>query len=282
MGYFAVSFSLGIIARDCGFNPFHGFLASITTYASAGQYIGYTLYAAGATLIELIIMTIITNARYVLMGFALNQRLPEGSSLGKRLIAGVTITDEIFGITIAQPGYIDPLYPLGAWVMASPMWATGNALGISMGHVLPIRVVSCLSVALFGMFLAVIVPASKKDKVVAAVVLISFGASFGIGYIPVIGELSSGNRTIILTLLISGIAALLFPRTTEIPSGGGNSRSISAGDEKSQEISAYGEKSQEIPSGDEKSQETPSECGARWNIKQKLKSGQKGRKDHDE
>ena len=228
LGYFAVSFSLGIIARDCGFNPFHGFLASITTYASAGQYIGYTLYAAGATLIELIIMTIITNARYVLMGFALNQRLPEGSTLGQRLIAGVTITDEIFGITIAQPGYIDPLYPLGAWVMASPMWATGNALGISMGHVLPLRVVSCLSVALFGMFLAVIVPASRKDKVVAAVVLISFGASFGIGYIPVIGELSSGNRTIILTLLISGVAALLFPRTTEIPSGNEDPQAVSA------------------------------------------------------
>ena len=77
LGYFAVAFSLGITARDCGFSALQGFVASITTYASAGQYIGFTLYAAQATLLQLIIMTIITNARYVLMGFALNQRLPE-------------------------------------------------------------------------------------------------------------------------------------------------------------------------------------------------------------
>ena len=212
LGYFAVAFSLGIIARDCGFSPFQGFFASITTYASAGQYIGFTLYGVGATLIELIIMTIITNARYVLMGFALNQRLPEDTTFGRRLLAGVSITDEIFGITIARPGYIDPWYPFGALVMAAPMWAVGTALGISMGHVLPIQIVSALSVALFGMFLAVIVPASKKDKIVALVVLVSFAASFGINHVPVIGELSAGNKTIILTLVISAAAAIIFPR----------------------------------------------------------------------
>ena len=215
LGYFAVAFSLGIIARDCGFSPFQGFFASITTYASAGQYIGFTLYGAGATLIELIIMTIITNARYVLMGFALNQRLPEGTSFRRRLLAGVSITDEIFGITIAQPGYINPWYPFGALVMASPMWAAGTALGISMGRILPIDIVSALSVALFGMFLAVIVPASRKDKIVALVVLVSFAASLGVNHIPIISGLSSGNRTIILTLVISAAAAIVFPRHSE-------------------------------------------------------------------
>lgn len=212
LGYFAVAFSLGIIARDCGFGPFEGFFASITTYASAGQYIGFTLYGAGATLIQLIIMTIITNARYVLMGFALNQRLPKGTPMRKRLLAGVAITDEIFGITIARPGYIDPWYPFGAWVMACPMWSIGTALGIAMGNILPAQVVSALSVALFGMFLAVIIPASRRDKIVALVVIASFLASFFIRYVPVVGELSSGNRTILLTLVISGAAALIFPK----------------------------------------------------------------------
>lgn len=211
MGYFAVAFSLGITARDCGFNALQGFFASITTYASAGQYIGFTLYAAQATIIQLIIMTIITNARYLLMGFALNQRLPEGTSMGRRLLTGLAITDEIFGITIAQPGQINPFYPFGALVCAVPFWAIGTSLGITMGSILPARIVSALSVALFGMFLAVIIPACRKDKIVALVVAVSFAASYAGVHAPLISEISSGNRTILLTVVISAAAALLFP-----------------------------------------------------------------------
>ena len=211
MGYFAVAFSLGITARDCGFSPLQGFVASITTYASAGEYIGFTLYAAQATIIQLIIMTIITNARYVLMGFALNQRLPSSTSTGRRLLTGLAITDEIFGITIAQQGQINPYYPFGAFVCAVPFWAIGTSLGIAMGTVLPARIVSALSVALFGMFLAVIIPAARKDKIVALVVAVSFGASYAAIHAPLISQLSSGNRTILLTVVISSLAAILFP-----------------------------------------------------------------------
>ncbi len=211
MGYFAVAFSLGITARNCGFTAFQGFFASFTTYASAGEYIGFTLYAAQATILQLIIMTIVTNARYLLMGFALNQRLHEGISMRGRLLAGLTITDEIFGITIAQPGQIDPLYPFGAFAIAMPCWAIGTAIGIEMGNLLPAYVVSALSVALFGMFLAVIVPACKKDRIVALTVAVSFGASWASVHAPYISELSSGNRTILLTVAISAAAAILFP-----------------------------------------------------------------------
>ncbi len=210
-GYFAVAFSLGITARASGFTAFQGFAASLLTYASAGEYIGFTLYAANATLFQLIVMTVITNARYFLMGLALNQRLPEGSSIGTRLLTGVPITDEIFGITIARPGYVNPIYSLGALAIAAPMWALGTALGITMGNILPGQLVSALSVALFGMFLAVIIPAGRKDRKVAAVIIASFAAGYGIRFLPGLGRLSSGNRTIVLTLVISSAAALLFP-----------------------------------------------------------------------
>lgn len=215
LGYFAVAFSLGITARDCGFSAVQGFVASLTTYASAGQYIGFTLYGAQATLIQLIIMTVITNARYLLMGFALNQRLPVGSSMGKRLLAGLTITDEIFGITIARPGYVDPLYSFGAFVVAVPCWSIGTALGITMGSILPLRAVSALSVALYGMFLAVIVPACRGDRIVMGSVIVSFAASFAAVHAPVISQLSSGNRIILLTVVISAAAAILFPVSPE-------------------------------------------------------------------
>ncbi|MBR6473722.1 MAG: AzlC family ABC transporter permease, partial [Firmicutes bacterium] len=105
IGYFAVSFSLGIIARDCGFNAFQGFLTSLTSYASAGQYVGFTVYGEGATLLQLVIMMIVTNARYLLMGVALNQKVREGTSLLHRIMIGLSITDEIFGVSIARPGY---------------------------------------------------------------------------------------------------------------------------------------------------------------------------------
>ena len=211
IGYIAVAFSLGITARNCGFSALQGFFSGITTYASAGQFIGYTLFAARATLLQLTIMTIITNARYLLMGFALNQRLPEGTPLWKRMLCGATITDEIFGITIARPGYVNPFYSLGALTVAAPMWSCGIALGITMGNLLPGRLVSALSVALFGMFLAVIIPPARRDKIVGIFVAISFAASYAAAMLPGIRELSAGNRTIILTVVISALAARLFP-----------------------------------------------------------------------
>ena len=212
LGYFAVAFSLGIAARGYGFTPFQGFLASLLTYASAGQYIGFSIYAANATLIQLIILTAITNLRYILMGFALNQRMPEGTSLGRRVLVGTCITDEIFGVTIRRPGVPTPWFTFGALLAAVPMWAAGTAVGISMGSILPGSVVSALSVALFGMFLAVIIPQGRKDKKVLAAVAASFVCSYGAAVIPAAAALSPGTRTIILTVSISAVFALLFPR----------------------------------------------------------------------
>lgn len=215
LGYFAVAFSLGIAARGYGFNAFQGFMASLLTYASAGQYMGFALYATNTTLIELIILTFIINARYILMGFALNQRMPEGTPLRTRILVGTCITDEIFGITIARPGVPTPFYTFGALIAAVPMWAAGTALGISMGNILPARIVSALSVALFGMFLAVIIPPARKDKAVGIAVLVSFACSFAAVRLPVVSGLSQGNRTILLTVLISALFAILFPRTED-------------------------------------------------------------------
>ncbi len=217
IGYFAVSFSLGITARDCGFNAFQGFLASMTSYASAGQYIGFTMFAAKAGLIQLIIMTLITNARYLLMGIALNQKVKEGTPLRHRLMIGLTITDEIFGVTIARPGYAHPYFGLGCLSVAMTLWSLGTAAGIAVGNILPMRAVSAMSVALFGMFLASIIPPVKKDKIIGVFIAISFAMSYGASRLPAFESISSGNRTIILTVIISAAAALLFPRKNEDP-----------------------------------------------------------------
>ena len=191
LGYFAVAFSLGIAARDYGFSAVQGFISSLITYA-----------------------------RYILMGFALNQRMPEGTPLSTRLLVGSCITDEIFGITIARPGAPTPYYTFGALIAAVPLWALGTACGISMGNILPARIVSALSVALFGMFIAVIIPPARKDKAVLGAVAVSFACSYAAVKLPYISDLSQGNRTILLTVVIAAVFAVLFPRKTEGSEGG--------------------------------------------------------------
>ncbi len=211
LGYFAVSFSLGIAARNAGLTAFQGFLTSLLINASAGEYIGFTLIALNGTYWELALMTMIANARYLLMSCALSQKFSSKTSLIHRLIVGFYITDELFGIAVARPGYLDPYYSYGAILFAAPCWAVGTALGVIVGNMLPLRVVSALSVALYGMFIAIIIPPSRKNRVVAALVLISFTLSYLSRYIPLLSNLSSGTVTIILTVVISAGAALLFP-----------------------------------------------------------------------
>ena len=128
---------------------------------------------------------------------------------------GYDVTDELFGITIARPGYLNPFYTYGAIALAAPAWAMGTALGIVAGNLLPLRAVSALSVALYGMFLAIIIPPARKNRVVAVLVALSFALSFVCNYLPGIASLSDGTRTILLTVLISCGAAVLFPVPTQ-------------------------------------------------------------------
>ena len=211
LGYFAVSFSLGIAARNAGLTPMQGFWASLLNNASAGQYAAFTLIAAKATYWEVAVITLIANARYLLMSCALAQRFAPETPFFHRLIVGYDVTDEIFGITIARPGYLNPYYTYGAILLAAPAWAIGTALGIMAGNALPLRIVSALSVALYGMFLAIIIPPARKNRIVAGLVALSFALSFACEYLPGVAVLSSGTRTILLTVLISGAAAVLFP-----------------------------------------------------------------------
>lgn len=215
LGYLAVSFSLGVAARNAGLSAFQGFLVSLLNNASAGEYAGFTVIAANGAYFEIFLMTLIANARYLLMSCALSQKFSPDTPLIHRIFVGYDVTDEIFGITIARPGMLDPFYSYGAILIAAPAWAGGTALGVIAGNLLPARAVSALSVALFGMFLAVIIPPARKNRVIALFVLISFAASFAATYLPLISRLSGGTRTIILTVLISAIAAILFPVNEE-------------------------------------------------------------------
>ena len=211
LGYFSVAFSLGIVAKKAGLNPFQGFLSSLLNHASAGEYAEFTVIVANAPYLEMAFVIFITNIRYMLMSCAISQKFHPDTPYLHRFFVGFGITDEIFGISIGRPGTLNPYYSYGAAVIALPSWALGTALGIIAGNILAASVVSALSVALYGMFIAIIIPASKADKIVGGTVIASFLASLAVSKIHLFDQMSDIMKISLLTVIIAGTAAIIYP-----------------------------------------------------------------------
>ncbi len=123
LGYFAVSFTLGITAKNAGLTALQAMLASFTLNASAGEFAGFTLIAAGAGYLEIAIMEFVANARYLLMSCALSQKLSPDTPLWQRLLIGYDVTDEIFGISALQDTNVDKLMKcLTKYMAEGPMY----------------------------------------------------------------------------------------------------------------------------------------------------------------
>ena len=215
LGYFAVAFSLGIIAKKAGLTATMGFVSSFFTRASAGEYGVYTLVAAQAAYVEVVAMSLVANLRYMLMSAALSQKVAPGLAWWHRVLMACCITDEVFGISVSHKGYTPPAYMYAAALVSTVCWAAGCAAGIVAGGLLPAHIVAALSVALYGMFLAVIMPPARDDRHVLAAVVASFVLSGLCAVAPVVGQWSAGTRTIVLTVLISAVAAWWQPINTE-------------------------------------------------------------------
>ena len=211
LGYLAVSFTLGIAAKNAGFTPFQAMITSLTNNASAGQFAGFTLIAAGAGYLELAVMELVANARYLLMSCAMSQKLDPGTSIFHRLLISFDVTDEIFGVSMSVPGKLNPFYTYGLIAIAAPGWASGTYLGVLKGNLLTVNVERAKSVGLYFNFLAVIIHQTRKSRILAVTILVSMAASFTFTKLPLISTLSTGTRTILLTVLIAGGAAALFP-----------------------------------------------------------------------
>lgn len=215
MGYFAVAFSLGIIAKKAGLTAALGFVSSFFTRASAGEYGVYTLVAVNATYVELIAMCLVVNLRYMLMSAALSQKLAPCTSWLHRILMACCITDEIFGISINHKGYTPPAYTYSAALISGLFWASGCAAGIIAGGMLPPTIVSALSVALYGMFLAIIMPFARTDRDVLYAIIASFVLSGLCAVAPITSEWNSGTRTIVLTIVITAVIAWVKPIENE-------------------------------------------------------------------
>ncbi len=211
LGYLAVSFSLGIAASNAGLTALQGYLASFLCKASAGEAAGFTAIKEQVPYLEIIIVTFVANCRYLLMSFALSQRLNPKMNIIHRFLLGFYLTDEFFALSISQDGYVNPYKCYGAAIIGSPCWCIGTSLGIIAGNILPAKIVAALSVALYGMFLSVIIPKAKEDRYVFLSIIGAFFMSFILSFTGI----SSGIRVIIVTVLIASTFAVIKPRSTE-------------------------------------------------------------------
>lgn len=211
LGYLAVSFTFGIMAGDAGLTAPQAVVLSLTNLTSAGQFAGLGVIQAGASFAEIALTQLVINLRYCLMSCSLSQKLSASMPFFHRFFMAYGVTDEIFGVSVCREGVLSPWYSYGLMGAAVPGWTLGTLLGGISGSLLPQRILNALNVALYGMFLAVILPPARKNKVLMGIILVSMAASLLFAKLPVLGEISSGFKIIILTILIAGGAAFLFP-----------------------------------------------------------------------
>lgn len=212
LGYLAVSFTFGIAARNSGISSLQAIIISATNLTSAGQFAALGVIAASSGYIEMALTQLVINLRYCLMSSSLSQRFDPKMKSYHRYLISFGVTDEIFGVSSAyEYENVPPAYCYGLIAASWPGWVGGTALGCLSGDILPASVLSALGVALYGMFIAIIVPPTKNNKVLLGVVVISMLLSLVFAVTPLLKEISSGFRVIILTLVIASAAAYFFP-----------------------------------------------------------------------
>ncbi len=209
LGYLSVSFGFGIMAVKSGLTPFQAAVISASNLTSAGQAAGVSIIAEGGTLIEMILAQLTINLRYALMALSLSQRLDKTFNMPKRLLASYGITDEIFAVASSQPGRITPGYMYGMILIAFLGWVSGTICGAAAGELLPEAVTNAMGIVLYGMFIAIIIPPSRKEKSVLTVVITAAVISILFKYL--MDFISGGFAIIISAALAAAVGALLFP-----------------------------------------------------------------------
>lgn len=211
LGYFAVSFTFGMMAVSNGLTIWQAVLISLTNVTSAGQFAGLDIIRLSGSYLEMALTQLVINLRYCLMSFSVSQKLDRAEPFAHRFGVAFGMTDEIFGISAGRPGKISAFYNYGAMSVAIPGWVFGTFAGALSGSLLPAFMVSSLSVAIYGMFLAIIIPPAKYNKAIMLVVIASMLLSTLFSVTPVLKNVSSGFAIIIITLIVAGTAAVAAP-----------------------------------------------------------------------
>lgn len=212
LGYIAVSFAFGIEASKIGMTTFQAALTSLLNVTSAGQFSALDVIARNGSFIELAILQFIINLRYMLMSTALSQKLSSKVGTIQRLGISYGVTDEIFALSFFRKGSLNPLYSYGLIITSVFGWVFGTVLGAFSGQILPERLISCLGLAIYGMFIAIIIPDTRTNRTILGIVISAMALSSIFTYVPVLAShISSGFRIIIITIVVAAFAAYFAP-----------------------------------------------------------------------
>lgn len=211
LGYISVSMAFGLTAVKMGIPIWTAVLISLSNVTSAGQFAGTTLMVASGTYLELAVTTFIINIRYFLMSLSVSQKVDQNFTISQRMIASFGITDEVFAVSMQRRKELS--FPYMAGLILTPIlgWTGGTLIGAAATSLLPASVTDAMGIALYGMFIAIIVPPAREKMNVLFAVVLAIAASYAFTYLPVLKNLSGGWSVIIITVAVSAIAAFLFP-----------------------------------------------------------------------
>ena len=216
LGYLSVSFAFGIFAVNSGLTAAEASLISMTCMTSAGQLAAVPIMTGGGSLLELIVSQIIINLRYSLMSISLSQKLGDDVTAADRFAIAFFNTDEIFAVASSQPGQVSRVYLYGLGVLPWVGWAGGTIAGALAGNILPAIVTASLGVAIYGMFIAIVLPVARQERPVALCVLIAVALSCAFAWIPLLQRIPGGFTVILCAVTASAIMAFLAPIPEEV------------------------------------------------------------------
>lgn len=211
LGYLSVSFAFGITAVSRGVPGWIALLISMTNLTSAGQLAGLDLMVLGCTVGEMILTQCVINLRYALMSVSLSQKLDASVRLRDRFLIAFGNTDEVFAVASGQPGLVGRFYLFGLIVAPYIGWSSGTLLGTVASGLLPVSVMSALGIAIYGMFVAIVIPPAKKHRAVAAVLGGAVALACAFRYLPVLNRVSGGFVIILCAVIAASLGAVLAP-----------------------------------------------------------------------
>ena len=211
LGYVSVAFTFGLMCTENGLPFWIAVLISLSNLTSAGQFAGTALIIGGGSFLEIGITTFVINLRYMLMSLSISQKVDAALSVPKRMMMSFGITDEIFGVSMQRKGQITFSYFMGLMALPILGWSGGTLVGAVAVSLLPDMVRSALGIAIYGMFLAIIIPPARTERAIAWVIVIAALISCVLYYVPLFSGISGGWMIIICAVVTSSIAAILWP-----------------------------------------------------------------------
>ena len=211
LGYFSVSMAFGLTTVLSGMPLWSAVAISLSNLTSAGQFAGVNILLAQGTMVELIMTTLIINIRYFLMSISVSQKIKPTVKMKQRLAIAYGITDEIFAVSMQHKEDLSGSYMFGLILTPVVGWTSGTLFGAVASSFLPEMLTNAMGIALYGMFIAIIIGPAREERSVLVTVLLAIAASLVFAYLPGLKNLSGGWSIIIITIVVSGIAAWLFP-----------------------------------------------------------------------